>query len=301
MKKTLLNSAMLTVFSLLFFVTSFYALKPKQDSACLKINGIILKSPKEERGLYKVELLFSNTVMDSDTVFVNKPFEFILSRNCWYTLRITKEGFVPLLINVDTKLSPGNSTLYEFNFQTELYHKTDINDINRESINLPIGIVKFDPSNNRFYPIDDNKDQSIACLKINGLILKSPKGERGLYKVELFYNNSVIDSEMVSANKPFEFTLSKNCWYTIRISKEGFLPLLISVDTELSQDNSSHYEFNFQTELYNNGDIELYNQSDINYIDKDDLEIPIGLIRFEASNNRFYPINDYRGHITGSF
>jgi hypothetical protein len=130
-------------------------------------------------------------------------------------------------------------------------------------------------------------------LKVNGLILKSPKGGKGLYKVELLRDNDVVDSKDVSIKKPFEFSLEKNVWYTIRITKEGFVPLLISVDTELKKENLTPYEFNFQTELFHN--------SSVNSIDRDSFDLPIGLIRFDASKDRFYPIDDYRTHVAGSF
>ncbi|MBL7909981.1 MAG: hypothetical protein JNJ41_02855 [Bacteroidia bacterium] len=298
MKKTLNTSAMLMVIGLFLFVnTTFGSTKEPAAGVCLKLNGLILKSPKAERGLYKVVLIHSDVVVDSSLVSINKPFEFNLVRNSLYTVRITKEGFVPLFLEVDTKLTPEHNGVYEFRFQTELVDSSKAHTLDKASLNMPVGIVKYDEVNNRFYPIEAPKEESVVksltCLKLNGLILKSPKEERGLYKVELLQDNTVVDSKLIGVNKTFEFALAKNSWYTVRISKPGFVPLLISVDTELNKENPTLYEFNFETELYHN--------SSVNSIDRDSFDLPFGLVKFDESNNRFYPVSDYRAHIPGSF
>ncbi len=298
MKKTIKISAMLIVLILILSVTSSFA-SPKNPNSlvCLKLNGLILKSPKADKGLYKVVLIHENVIVDSNLVSINKPFEFNLVRNSLYTVRITKEGFVPLFLKVDTKLTPENNGVYEFRFQTELVDSAKAHTLDKTSLDKPVGVVKYDQVNNRFYPIDapaeENLVKNLTCLKLNGLILKSPKEERGLYKVELLQDNAVVDSKSVSVNKAFEFALAKNSWYTVRISKPGFVPLLISVDTELKQENPTLYEFNFETELYHN--------SSVNSIDRDSFDLPFGLIKYDESNNRFYPVADYRAHIPGSF
>ncbi|MDP1800508.1 MAG: hypothetical protein Q8L81_04100 [Bacteroidota bacterium] len=298
MKKTIKFSTMLIVLALILSVTSSFA-SPKNPNSlvCLKLNGLILKSPKADRGLYKVVLIHADVIVDSTLVSFNKPFEFNLVKNSLYTVRITKEGFVPLFLKVDTKLTPENNGVYEFRFQTELVDSAKAHTLDKSGLEKPVGVVKYDQVNNRFYPIDspaeENLVKSLTCLKLNGLILKSPKEERGLYTVELLQDNAVVDSRSVSFNKPFEFDLAKNAWYTVRISKPGFVPLLISVDTELKKEEPTLYEFNFETELYHN--------SSVNSIDRDSYDLPFSLVKFDESNNRFYPVSDYRAHIPGSF
>ncbi len=156
MKTIITHSAKLMALSLLIIVNSSFALINKQDSSvCLKINGIILKAPhKAERGSYKVELLNENQVIDSCKVSVNKQFKFSLNKNNWYTLRITKEGHVPLLISFDTKIDDQNALVYEFLFETEVLDAKKVNASN-EVMDFPIGIVRYDRINNRFYPIED--------------------------------------------------------------------------------------------------------------------------------------------------
>ncbi len=156
MKKSNLNFTMLAVFAIMLFVSSSFASIIKKDSSiCLKLNGIVLKAPhKAERGSYKVELLYENKVIDSCKVTVNKEFKFELYKNNWYTVRITKEGHVPLLISFDTKLDSENALIYEFLFETEVLDSKAVNASN-EIMDFPIGLVRFDKANNRFYPVED--------------------------------------------------------------------------------------------------------------------------------------------------
>ena len=157
MKTTFKNPAMLALLIFVLFVNNSFASYQNNDSSfCLKLNGLILKSPnKAERGRYKIELLSNNRIIDSSMVPVNKPFEFFLSKNTWYTVRVTKEGFVPLLISVDTKLNSQNANIYEFQFETELLDAKNINTSNKHVMDFPIGVVRFDSANNRFYPIEE--------------------------------------------------------------------------------------------------------------------------------------------------
>ncbi len=156
MKKSNLNFATIAILAIMLFVNSSFASISKKDSAvCLKINGIILKAPhKAERGAYKVELLNENKVVDSCKVTVNKEFKFSLRKNNWYTVRVTKEGYVPLLISFDTKMDEGNALVYEFLFESEVLDAKKV-DATHEVMDLPIGLVKFDQANNRFYPVEN--------------------------------------------------------------------------------------------------------------------------------------------------
>lgn len=156
MKTTIKNSAKLLALGLFLLVNNSFASLNRQDSAvCLKLNGIILKAPhKAERGSYKVELLHENKVVDSCKVSVNKEFKFSLYKNKWYTVRVTKDGHVPLLISFDTKLDEQNALIYDFLFETEVLDAKEVNASN-EIMDFPIGLVRFDRTHNRFYPVED--------------------------------------------------------------------------------------------------------------------------------------------------
>ncbi|MDO9000926.1 MAG: hypothetical protein Q7W45_14250 [Bacteroidota bacterium] len=293
MKKSLVNPAsILTLCMLFLFNLNFASIKNIEPNTCLKLNGLILKSPNETKGLYKIELFKDNSSVEVITIAVKKAFEFKLTKNSLYTLRVSKEGYIPILLKVDTKFPVENSSIYEFLFQTELHPITVISAVNKEAMEEPIGLVKYDAKNDRFYP-EDITISPLAVLKLNGMILKSPNGEKGTYKIELLQDNTVVDAKDVKFNDPFEFNLVKNAWYTVRITKEGFIPLLISVDTEMDSNKPKLYEFNFETELYHT--------SQINHLDKGTLDLPIGLVKFDVSYDKFQPTAEYRAHIPGSF
>ena len=147
MKKSLIKKVIIMC-TLFFFNNSFASVYNEWSAVCLKINGIILKSAKEERGLYKIELFNDKKIVDSSFVSVNKPFEFNLVKNLLYTIRVTKDGFIPLLIKIDTEINTENLTLYEFRFQTELRPSDKAKSENLYS-DLLVGVLKFDKVKNR--------------------------------------------------------------------------------------------------------------------------------------------------------
>ncbi len=115
---------------------------------------------------------------------------------------------------------------------------------------------------------------------VNGLIIQKNKKIDQRCKLELFYENSMIDSSNARVNKPFEFKLKKNVWYTIRVTKEGYVPLLISFNTEVNKgDTVIDNLFAFETEL-----IDL-NQA--KYMDKDLLDFPVGLVSLNKTTGNF--------------
>lgn len=61
---------------------------------------------------------------------------------------------MPLLLNVDTKLDAQNALTYEFKFETELLDAKTVN-ANNKIMDLPIGLVQFDPANNIFYFVEN--------------------------------------------------------------------------------------------------------------------------------------------------
>jgi hypothetical protein len=140
-----------------------------------------------------------------------------------------------------------------------------------------------------------NKPTDTSDFVINGLIIQTNKKMNQKCKLELFYENKVIDSSIVKLNKPFEFKLKKNVWYTIRVTKEGFVPLLISFNTELGQnDIVENNSFAFETELI---DID---QS--KFLDRDLIDFPVGLVSYNKNNRKFEARDLYtQNYISGLF
>lgn len=134
-----------------------------------------------------------------------------------------------------------------------------------------------------------------ADFIINGLILQKNKKLDQHCSLELFYENTKIDSIRIKCNKPFEYKLKKNVWYTIRVTKEGHVPLLISFNTEIN-DNETIKDnfFAFETEL-----IDLVKAKSLN---KDILDFPVGLVAFNKETRKFEARDIYtQNHIAGLY
>ena len=135
------------------------------------------------------------------------------------------------------------------------------------------------------YPIKESITKPNICLELKG---KIPHKKDAPYKVELIYYNTVIDSLMVNNRKGFTFELRKNAYYTIKISREGYLPKLVSVDTHLpeSRYNKGYYKFEFTTDLFKEG--KMYS---------DAFEFPITIVSYNRKNREFDYNEKYTSNI----
>jgi hypothetical protein len=136
----------------------------------------------------------------------------------------------------------------------------------------------------------DHIPDSALCMEISGKILKQAKNS-GKAKIVLYHNNEPVDSLSLSGSKRFHFTLLKNEMYAIKIYKDGFLPRLISICTEmpLNKHGNHFYKFHFDTEL-----IEASEYDSLNH---DALDFPIALVSFNKKKKCFYYSEDYTIHI----
>lgn len=122
-----------------------------KDSVCLEIHGKISKTPTLYSKSYVVELIHQNTVVDSKEIKDYQSFMFSLNKNSFYTIRILKQGFVPKIISVDTRLGKSTDLMYMFEFETDLIEKKEIRNLDQESLEFPITIVQYYPEVNWFY------------------------------------------------------------------------------------------------------------------------------------------------------
>jgi hypothetical protein len=130
---------------------------------------------------------------------------------------------------------------------------------------------------------------STSCLEISGRVVNLKVNKQNNYKVELIYNGVVIDSILMNTKRDFKFSLSKNTIYGIRISKEGYLPRIISVDTSLPQYANGYFRFQFDVELIKNEEVKKMNV--------DALDFPIAIVAFNQNINNFYYNEEYTTYI----
>jgi len=134
-----------------------------------------------------------------------------------------------------------------------------------------------------FTLVSQTPDQQ-ECLVILGKISNSGskiklKKDKG-YKVELICFNKLIETETKKSSKGFRFVLKKNAIYTIKISKEGFITKIVSINTTIDKNEGAPL-----TRLY--FETELIKESMKTQLDEEGLEFPIALISYDALNGVF--------------
>ena len=144
---------------------------------------------------------------------------------------------------------------------------------------------------NKSFSIKSEPD-SLICLEITGNIINLGNKPSDTFKVELIYFNTVINNEIVNVGKPFKCELKKNAIYTIRISKAGYIPRLISIYTKLPNENNYLYTLDFETEL-----IEEHKSGKLN---AEALDFPIAIIYYDDKANWFYFNEEYTSNIKRS-
>jgi len=118
-----------------------------------------------------------------------------------------------------------------------------------------------------------------SCLQLSGKILKLKRYSSNTYTINLVRDNEIIETKVIKGNNEFKLNLQKNGWYTVKISKQGYVCRVISVDTKLASENNGHYKFAFDTELIE--------EEDALRLNKSALKMPIAHISFDAKKRWF--------------
>lgn len=134
------------------------------------------------------------------------------------------------------------------------------------------------------------KYDSLSCLLIEGKVLNSDENEDDCIIELIDETNTVTDSLILKDGKSkFGFVLKKNSYYSIRISKKGFISKLIAINTEILTETEGIHRFNFQTKLLNEVLIKRLNE--------DVLDFPVAIVHFDYDNNCFDYNKEYTSHI----
>jgi hypothetical protein len=124
-------------------------------------------------------------------------------------------------------------------------------------------------------------------LRINGRLLRSLDNIKvnSKCKVLLYNENKLIDSVEAKWRKPFEFKLMKNVWYTIKVSGEDLVPIMISFNTNTGDVKDVQDIFYF--------DVELHSIDKLPFMNKNLMEFPIGHVKFNKENKRLEASENY--------
>ena len=135
--------------------------------------------------------------------------------------------------------------------------------------------ISFALNANHLLKIND----SLPYLEIKGKISDKSKNN-GTYKVELLFNNVVIDSKEVKDDNSFSFTLPSNRDYIVKIFKKGFATKQIGINTGLHKYDYSekYYKYEFVTDM---------EEILLKTIEIDSVENPIKVTGLENKENSF--------------
>jgi hypothetical protein len=120
------------------------------DSLSLQISGKISFKKKTGDNTYKVELIRNNRVIDSQTVKGKHSFTFKLSKNEYYGVRITKQGYIQKLVSVCTDMNDSDKHSHHFHFETSLVSEDELSKFNKDMLDFPIAVISFNEKKESF-------------------------------------------------------------------------------------------------------------------------------------------------------
>ena len=165
MKKQLLKFFLIFLLSPIFFAINGYSQNNISDSLiCLEIKGKITNLGSKSNDIYKVELIYYNSVINKEEINVSKPFKYDLKKDAIYTLRISKQGYITKLISIYTKLPEKHNELYRLDFETELIEERKSKKLNADALDFPITIIYYDDKANWFYFNEEYTSNIKRCI-----------------------------------------------------------------------------------------------------------------------------------------
>lgn len=137
------------------------------------------------------------------------------------------------------------------------------------------------------------KDDTTVCLQIIGLAIEKDIPIDGVI-VKLYKENEEMHWEEVTSvvyhEHSFSFTLNKNNYYTVEISKQGYVTRSVGISTTLPDNviiGDVKFTFEFEVELFK----EKKNTNDY-YLD-----FPVAIIKYSETSGVFEYDAKYTKHI----
>lgn len=164
MKAAIKLSIMIVVVTIISLTNKLHAIS-KNDSTVLIINGRILVNSEKIKlnSKCKVELYNENNLINSLNIRWQKPFEFKLNKNIWYTIRITGDDLIPLMVSFNTATGEEFHVKDVFCFDVEMITIDQLPFMNKDIVEFPVGHVEFNKENGIF----EARDAYTAFYKNN--------------------------------------------------------------------------------------------------------------------------------------
>ena len=134
---------------------------------------------------------------------------------------------------------------------------------------------------------------TVACLKIIGLAVENNKPIDGI-QVTLYKENEASEWDEITSvqdhEHSFSFYLQGNSYYTIEVSKDGYVKRLVGISTILPNDvliKGKKYYFDFEVTMFKEKE----------GVDDYYLDFPVALIAYDGTSERFENNAKYTKHI----
>jgi hypothetical protein len=118
------------------------------DSVCLKIQGLAMSKGQPIDGV-NAKLYRENEEMEMVEVTSvshhSHDFFFTLDKNSYYTIEVSKPGYITRMISISTKLPPGVKTEPVFEYQIELEMHKEKAGVDDYYLDFPIALIDYDP------------------------------------------------------------------------------------------------------------------------------------------------------------
>jgi hypothetical protein len=149
------------------------------DSICLKIQGLAMSKGQPIDGV-NAKLYRENEEMEmveiTSVSHHSHDFFFNLDKNSYYTIEVSKPGYITRMISISTKLPPGVKTEPVFEYQIELeMHKEKIG-VDDYYLDFPIALIDYDPVKDVF--VSHGKYTAYIKAKIKETMEASPDKDK---------------------------------------------------------------------------------------------------------------------------
>lgn len=143
----------------------------------------------------------------------------------------------------------------------------------------------------RIEPVKKEKP-SKACLIIKGKFLKSSKGVINTYTMALICENTIVETQTVNCGSSFQFKIGKGNWWAIKITGEGCVPKIYSINTNLPKDADVDmiYSLTFSAS-------EPISEFESSLMDSDALDFPVAIFQFDQKIEAFNYNEEYTDNI----
>lgn len=117
------------------------------DATCLEIKGFLLDA--KDKKLDKVKVTVMENGKEISSVETKCPFKLTFPRDHYYSLVVTKEGYLPAVIMIDTSVPKAHEDC-GFHFEFHYNMVPEVNSYNKEYTDFPAALVKYAKSGEEF-------------------------------------------------------------------------------------------------------------------------------------------------------